>query len=139
MSHLPFEIHGWGHQSRFVKAAAATWRYTLGEQLKAHATQDKFVLLVGVGFELKAQLMNFICSLNRVGMSNHYVIAALDHPMYRWGVLITVLNTSRVESETRARERLLVPEEAVYKHPVDAPGQRVNPRGRLGDPCVLVV
>jgi len=87
MSHLPFEIHGWGHQSRFVKAAAATWRYTLGEQLKAHATQDKFVLLVGVGFELKAQLMNFICSLNRVGMSNHYVIAALDHPMYRWGVL----------------------------------------------------
>jgi len=40
-----------------------------------------------VGFEYKAQLMNFICSLNRVGMSNHYIIAALDHQMYRWGVL----------------------------------------------------
>jgi len=30
--------------------------------------------------------MNFICMLNQLGMTDHYLIAALDEKMYAWGV-----------------------------------------------------
>ena len=72
--------------SKIETAAALSWRYTLEEQLKAHTTEDGFVMLVGVDFSYRDHLMNFMCSLERVGMSDHLIIAALDEDMYRWGV-----------------------------------------------------
>ena len=73
-------------QSKIETAAALSWRYTLEEQLKIHATEDGFVMLVGVNFSYRDHLMNFMCSLERVGMSDHLIIAAFDEDMYRWGV-----------------------------------------------------
>lgn len=74
-------------QTDVEKAATKAWRYTLDHQLSLHTNKDGFVLLTAVNYEYRHHLMNFLCNLNRLGMTDHYIIAALDRRMYRWGVL----------------------------------------------------
>jgi len=69
------------------KTATKAWRYTLDKQLTLHSNRDGFVLLTAVNYEYRQHLMNFLCNLNRLGMTDHYIVAALDRRMYRWGVL----------------------------------------------------
>jgi len=76
-----------GSLSRAVRAAAARWRYNLAMMLKNHATADRFVLLTAVNYDYRGHLSNFICNLQRTGMRDHYLVAALDADMYEWGVL----------------------------------------------------
>merc|ERR1712194_111553 len=73
-------------QTAQEKTAAKEWRYTLDKQLSLHADKDGYVLLTAVNYEYRDHLMNFICMLNQLGMTDHYLIAALDEKMYAWGV-----------------------------------------------------
>lgn len=66
--------------------AANNWRYTRDRMLESHATSDGFVLLTAVNFSYRDLLMNFKCNLERVGMVDNFVVAALDKKMYRWGL-----------------------------------------------------
>jgi Nucleotide-diphospho-sugar transferase len=73
--------------SKMEIAAGENWRYTIDNQLKQHATEGGFVLLTAVNYAYRELLMNFKCTLERVGMRDHFVIAALDKQVYEWGVL----------------------------------------------------
>jgi hypothetical protein len=44
-------------------------------------------MLTAVNFVYRAHLMNWICMLERVGMRDNFIIAALDEEMYQWGIL----------------------------------------------------
>lgn len=70
-----------------MKAAEENWRYTLDVQLKQHASTDGFVLMTTVNYAYREHLMNFKCTLERVGMMDHFVVAAMDEQMYKWGIL----------------------------------------------------
>ena len=72
--------------SKMIIAAGEHWRYTVDEQLKQHATEDGFVLLTSVNYAYREHLMNFKCTLERVGMRDHFVVAAMDEQVYEWGV-----------------------------------------------------
>ncbi|GMI10569.1 hypothetical protein TrLO_g11184 [Triparma laevis f. longispina] len=69
------------------KETLKIWRYTLEKQLQEHARNDNFVLLTAVNNAYREQLLNFMCNLQRVGMKNNFIVAALDEEVYRWGVL----------------------------------------------------
>ena len=71
-----------------IEAAAADhWRYTLEEQLRTHANKDGFVLLTAVNYGYREHLLNFKCTLERVGMRDNFVVAAMDEKIYEWGLL----------------------------------------------------
>ena len=76
-----------GRKRDIIETAATNWRYTMKEQLGKHATEDGFVLLTAVNYGYRDHLINFKCTLDRVGMTDHFVIAALDEKIYRWGIL----------------------------------------------------
>ena len=61
--------------------------HTLDKQLTLHSNRDGFVLLTAVNYEYREHLMNFLCNLNRLGMTDHYIVSALDRRMYMWGFL----------------------------------------------------
>jgi hypothetical protein len=81
----------------FEERASEKWRYALGEQLRRHANSDGFVLLTAVNFVYRNRLMNFKCNMERVGMTDNFVVAALDKRMYVWGILqkLVVRKTQR--------------------------------------------
>jgi hypothetical protein len=78
----------------FEERASEKWRYALGEQ---DANSDGFVLLTAVNFVYRNRLMNFKCNMERVGMADNFVVAALDKRMYVWGILqeLVVRKTQR--------------------------------------------
>jgi Nucleotide-diphospho-sugar transferase len=84
---IPFSGVSRRKGSKAERAAGENWRYTMDEQLKRHATKDGFVLLTAVNYAYREHLMNFKCTLERVGMRDHFVVAAMDRQMYEWGVL----------------------------------------------------
>jgi hypothetical protein len=43
-------------------------------------------MLTAINFAYRDHLLNFKCNLERVGMQDHLVIAALDTKVYEWGV-----------------------------------------------------
>ena len=62
--------------------AHKNWRYTMEEQLKLHANEDGFVMLSAVNYGYRHHAINFKCGLERVGMTDNFVIGALDDDMY---------------------------------------------------------
>lgn len=62
------------------------WRYTMEQQLSRHATKDKYVMVTAVNYAYRKMLLNFLCTLERVGMRDHVVVAAMDPETYEWGV-----------------------------------------------------
>jgi len=86
MAMLPI-ADGISATSTVMKNAEKNWRYTMEEQLKQHSRDDGFVLLTAVNYAYRDHLMNFKCTLERVGMREHFVVAAMDEKMYKWGVL----------------------------------------------------
>lgn len=86
MAMLPI-ADGIAATSTVMKNAEANWRYTMEEQLKQHSRDDGFVLLTAVNYAYRDHLMNFKCTIERVGMREHFVVAAMDEKMYKWGVL----------------------------------------------------
>ena len=69
-----------------ARNALAHWRYTIERQLQARASPSGFVLLTAVNYEYRGHLRNFMCNLERVGLVDNVVVAALDAAVYRWGV-----------------------------------------------------
>lgn len=86
MAMLPF-ADGIKATSSIMESAEQNWRYTMEEQLKQHATAEGFVLLTAVNYAYRDHIMNFKCTLERVGMTDHFVVAAMDEKMYKWGIL----------------------------------------------------
>jgi hypothetical protein len=90
VSALPF-VHEYCSKTKISgieKAATQEWRYTLEAQTKAHATKDGFVLLTAVNYDYREHLLNFKCTLEKVGMQDHFIVAALDRKVYKWGVYL---------------------------------------------------
>lgn len=61
------------------------WRYVLDLQLKEHSINGT-VILTGATYAYRDHLRNFKCNMERVGAGSHWVAAALDMEVYKWGI-----------------------------------------------------
>ena len=59
--------------------------YSMHNLLSEMANEDGFVLVTAVNYAYRSHLMNFKCTLERVGQ-NRFVVAAMDEQIYQWGV-----------------------------------------------------
>lgn len=67
------------------KNVSENWRYEMDRQLNEHH-KNRTIILTGATYAYRDHLRNFKCNMERVGAGSHWLVAALDPEVYKWGV-----------------------------------------------------